>query len=255
MTQITSYIFSTAKALTEEQSIDYNHQVDQFNVWPAYVLADNVNLTYWDSIYELFADYQFYLLEGNVVVGNGNCIPLHLTAEELADLPEGGWDWALKKAVKDHEKGLTPNTLCALQIGLNKNYQGKGISHQLIQYMKSIALSTEMNAFILPIRPNLKTNFPLISMDDYIQWENEEGLPYDAWIRTHIKGGAHIVKICQRSMVVEGSIAEWEEWTYMKFRSSGQYILPVLLNPIQIDLEMDKGEYIEPNVWMRYELD
>ena len=255
MIQSTSYTFSTANDLTAEQSINYNDQVDQFNVWPAYVLADKVNSKYWELIYDLFSKYQFYMLENGVVVGNGNCIPLHLTSAELADLPEGGWDWALEKAVTDYEKGLIPNTLCALQIGLNKHYQGKGISHQLILYMKNIALSTEMTAFILPIRPNLKTNFPLISMEDYIQWKNEEGLPYDAWIRTHVKGGAHIVKICQRSMVVEGSIEEWEQWANMKFRSSGQYILPVLLNPIRIDLEKDKGEYVEPNVWMRYELD
>ncbi|MCC9043526.1 N-acetyltransferase [Myroides sp. M-43] len=254
MTQITAYTFTTAKDLTQEQSIDYNNQVDQFNVWPAYVLADKVNLKYWPAIYELFADCQFYLLEGEVVVGNGNCIALHLSETELANLPDRGWDWALEKSVLDYNKGLVPNTLCALQIGLNKEYQGKGISNQLISYMKSIALKMSLDAFILPIRPNLKTNFPLIAMDQYIKWTNKEGLPYDAWVRTHVKGGANIVKVCSESMIVKGTVKEWESWTGLTFQSSGEYLLPVLLNPITIDLANDRGIYIEPNVWMQYDL-
>lgn len=254
MKQITYYTFTTAKDLTEEQSINYNNQVDQFNVWPAYVLADKVNLKYWERIYELFADYQFYLLDGDVVVGNGNCIPLYLSEAELANLPDRGWDWALEKSVSDYEKGLKPNTLCALQIGLNKEFQGKGISNQLISYMKSIALKISLSAFILPIRPNLKTNFPLIPIEEYIQWTNKEGLPYDAWVRTHVKGGAKIVKICSQSMIVEGTVKEWESWTELTFQSSGEYLLPVLLNPITIDLINDRGVYIEPNVWMQYDI-
>lgn len=249
-----SYSFLTEQQLSEQQRISFIEQVDQFNVWPTYVLADAINTNYWDDIYKLFADCQFYLVEDNVVIGNGNCIPLHLTECELNNLSEAGWDWALEKSVLDHQKGLVPNTLCALQIGISKAYQGKGISKQLIDFMKGIAIDKQMNAFILPIRPNQKANFPLIAMEDYIQWKNHEGLPFDAWIRTHVKGGANIVKICSHSMYVEGTVAEWQSWSNQVFQSSGQYILPVLLNPITIDLENDKGVYVEPNVWLRYNL-
>ncbi|MDR0228022.1 MAG: N-acetyltransferase [Flavobacteriaceae bacterium] len=250
-----NYRFVTAEDLDINETLDFTNQVEQFNVWPIYVLADKVNETYWERIYDIFSSYQFYMLEGNVVVGNGNCIPLHLTEEELKDLPDGGWDWALEKAVSDYNKGLKPNTLCALQIGLNKEYQGKGISKELIVYMKEIATGLQLNSFILPIRPNLKTNFPLIPMEDYIQWKNKEGLPYDAWVRTHVKGGAKILKVCKQSMYVEGTVEEWESWTNLNFQSSGQYLLPVLLNPITIDLKENKGVYVEPNVWMQYELE
>lgn len=254
MQKMSNYRFVTEKELNAQESVAYGEQVEQFNVWPDYILADKVNQLYWEKIYEVFADYQFYLLEGDTVVGNGNCIPLHLTEEELQDLPDGGWDWALEKSILDFNNGLKPNTLCALQIGLNKEYQGKGISKQLIGFMKSIAISTNKKAFILPIRPNLKTNFPLIPMEEYIQWKNNEGLPYDSWVRTHVKGGASVVKVCKQSMHVEGTIKEWESWTGLTFQSSGQYILPVLLNPIDISIEQNKGIYIEPNVWMQYEL-
>lgn len=169
-------------------------------------------------------------------------------------VPDEGWDWALEKAFLDREKDLEPNALCALQIGLNKEYQGKGISSHLVVCMKNIALSKNFKSFILPIRPNQKSQFPLIPMESYIQWANEIGLPYDAWIRTHVKNGAEVVKVCKRSMYVSENIKEWERWSNLRFQSTGDYILPFLLNPIRIDLNTQNGIYVEPNVWMRYSL-
>ncbi|MBE9511729.1 MAG: hypothetical protein IMY71_12700, partial [Bacteroidetes bacterium] len=37
-----------------------------------------------------------------------------------------------------------------------------------------------------PIRPTLKCHYPLIPMDDYINWQNKDGLPFDPWLRVHI---------------------------------------------------------------------
>jgi hypothetical protein len=53
-------------------------------------------------------------------------------------------------------------------------------------------------------------------------------------------------------MVIEGTIADWEEWAKMRFPESGLYIVPGALNPIVIDVENDRGRYIEPNVWMQH---
>lgn len=247
-----TYTFKTLSEIDVFRGKNLNAQVDAFSIWPDYILADTINQQYWERLYSEFPEYQFFLMDGDKVVGNGNCVPLHLSKEENANLPDGGWDWALEKSFLDREKGLEPNALCALQIGLNKEYQGKGISSQLIMCMKDIALSKNFMSFILPIRPNQKSQFPLIPVESYIEWTNEMGLPYDAWIRTHVKNGAEIVKVCKRSMYVSASIQEWELWTNLRFQSSGDYILPFLLNPIQVDLTVQNGIYIEPNVWMRY---
>jgi hypothetical protein len=63
---------------------------------------------------------------------------------------------------------------------------------------------------------------------------------------------AQIVKVADPSMVIESTIADWENWTQLRFPESGQYIVPGALNPIAIDRETDRGRYIEPNVWMRH---
>ena len=55
-------------------------------------------------------------------------------------------------------------------------------------------------------------------------------------------------------MVITGTVAEWEEWTHMRFPKSGRYVVPGALEPVVIDRENDLGRYVEPNVWMRHQI-
>jgi len=107
---------------------------------------------------------------------------------------------------------------------------------------------------IAPVRPNAKDRYPLTPMDRYVEWVTDEGLPFDPWLRVHARQGARIVKVCHRAMTIAGSIAQWEQWTGMRFPESGPYIIPGALNPVDFDVEADTGVYVEPNVWMVHEL-
>ena len=62
--------------------------------------------------------------------------------------------------------------------------------------------------------------------------------------------GGRILKVAPRSMVIPGTVAEWEEWTDMIFPESRPYVVPGALVPVEFDLECDRGVYVEPNVWM-----
>lgn len=230
-------------------------KVYAYSVWPEFILQDQINLDYWEELYVEFPMYQFFMMDGQEVVGNGNCVPLSLTKEELAQLPDEGWDWALERAFLDQQAGKKFNTLCALQIGVNPAYQGKGISQYLVRFMKALAKEQQMDDFILPIRPTLKHRYPLQKMEDYVTWKNEKGQAFDPWIRTHEKNGAKVMKVCAKAMYVEGNVQEWEQWTNRSFQTSGHYVIDFALNPIEIDLENNRGTYIEPNVWMKYNLD
>jgi len=83
-----------------------------------------------------------------------------------------------------------------------------------------------------------------------VAWKTEAGLPFDAWLRIHVRTGGKVVKVCHISKTVRGTRAEWEQWTGIKFPQSGEYIIPGALNPIKMNDEKDVGIYIEPNVWM-----
>ena len=57
------------------------------------------------------------------------------------------------------------------------------------------------------------------------------------------------------SMLITGPVGAWESWTEMEFPESGSYVVDSALVPITIDREADRGEHVEPNVWMRHRVD
>ena len=65
------------------------------------------------------------------------------------------------------------------------------------------------SALYAPLRPTEKEKEPATPFADYVRRRRADGLPFDAWIRTHVRVGAEVIKIAPRSMVVAGSIAEW----------------------------------------------
>lgn len=248
------YVVLRTTDLSDKQLDHYLDLVDKQNTWADFILQDHANVKYWERLYKEFPTYQFFLLDGDALVGCGNCVPLYLADKDLNNLPDEGWDWALSQAFENKESGLQANTLAALQIAINPSYRGQGVSELLVNTMKGIAQEQKFKDFILPVRPNLKHKYPLIDIDDYIQWKNENGLPYDAWIRVHARNGASIVNSCRKSMFVSGSISEWESWTGYDLKSSGQYLFPSALTPIEVNIEKNIATYSEPNVWMHYTL-
>ncbi|HXD10831.1 MAG TPA: hypothetical protein VN653_12270, partial [Anaerolineales bacterium] len=102
--------------------------------------------------------------------------------------------------------------------------------------------------------PNQKSKYPLTSIDDYIAWKTEEDVPFDAWLRVHVRVGGRIIKPCHEAMTIRGSRVDWEAWTGLKFPQSGEYHIPGALHPMEMDVEKDEGIYVEPNVWMVHDL-
>ena len=165
-----------------------------------------------------------------------------------------GWDGALESGAEGYKAGIRPNTLSALAIVIDPKFQGKGISANVIRAVKNTAQDNGFNCFLVPLRPSLKSSYPLIPIEKYIEWKNEEGFPFDPWLRTHYRIGGRVLKIASESMIIKGTIGEWEQWTKMKFPQSGSYIVPGALTPVQMDCENNLGTYIEPNVWVRHDL-
>ncbi len=223
--------------------------------WPEFMLHDAIASENWHELLDRFAEYQvaLYDIENDRVAAMGNSFPLRWE-DSLQNLPEGGWDWAFVEAVNQHKKGLSSNIQCAIQVVIRKEYQGHGLSTKPLQALHEIRKSKGFKHLIVPVRPNEKSKYPLISIDDYLTWKTEEGLPFDAWLRVHARLGGEIVKACHESKVIRGTRAEWEEWTGLKFPQSGEYIIPGALNPIEVNVEDNRGIYVEPNVWMAHRI-
>jgi GNAT superfamily N-acetyltransferase len=247
---------SRFQLITPNDLHDYRDQAGDISeaAWPEFMLHDPIANENWHELFERFSKYQFALLdtESSRMAAMGNSLPFRWE-RELVDLPEGGWDWVFLKAIEDHANGITPNIQSAIQIAIHPDYQNQGLSSKMVQAMRGIAASRGFKHLVAPVRPNLKSKYPLIRIDDYIQWTNEEGLPFDAWLRVHVRAGAKIIKPCHQAMSVRGSRADWESWTGLKFPQSGKYYIPEALNPMQMNVEKDEGVYIEPNVWLVHE--
>jgi GNAT superfamily N-acetyltransferase len=224
-------------------------------VWPEFMLHDPVANEHWHELLDRFADYQVALYDSakDRVAGMGSSFPLRWD-DKLENLPETGWDWAFQQAVKNHKEGITPNFHCAIQIVLRQEYQGQGLSRPMVKAVRSVTKSRGLPALIIPLRPSEKHRYPLMSLDDYITWTSDDGSPFDPWLRVHVHAGARIIKVCHTSKTIRGTRAQWEQWTGLKFPQKGKYIIPGALAPIEVDVEKNRGVYIEPNVWIVHEV-
>src|SRR6185437_11910476 len=219
--------------------------------WPIFTLADDVSLRAYDALFDLpFTAFQLALCEHGAVIAGGHAIPL-LWDGTLEGLPSG-WDGALLQGIADHQAGRHPTALTGLAVTIDPTYQGRGLSQIIIHAMKTLAANHGLRDVIVPVRPSLKPLYPLIPMEQYMAWSRSDGSPFDPWLRTHWRMGAEVLCAAPSSMVVTGTVADWESWTEMRFPQSGDYVVPGALAPVRIDCATDQGQYTEPNVWVRH---
>ena len=169
----------------------------------------------------------------------------------VADLPDG-YDGALIRSVAGHESGDQPDTLCIMAAVVAADAGRKGLAGQALAALRDRAVSAGLGRVICPVRPTLKSLYPLVPMERFAAWRRPDGQSLDPWIRTHKRLGATILGPASRSMVITGTVAEWEQWVAMAFPETGSYVVPDALSLVHIDRDMDLGTYVEDNLWMRH---
>ena len=58
------------------------------------------------------------------------------------------------------------------------------------------------------------------------------------------------MQVAPSSMLIEAPVADWEEWTEMRFPEDGTYVVPGMLAVLEV--RNGVGTHVEPNVWMRH---
>ncbi len=242
----------TVQTRRERPELAEIFHVQKERIWAEFMFHDVYSNKLWHPyVTEVFDDHQLYLLnEEDDPIAVAQSIPLSWDGT-MNDLPVG-WNDCLVRGAADYEAARPANTLSALEIAIQPEYHGQGISYRMIEILRTHAEACDLQAVIVAVRPSWKMRYPLTPMERYVRWQQEDGAPFDPWLRAHWRSGGEILKVAHPSMVVEGSAEEWEEWTGMRFPESGDYVVADALVPVQIDREMNIGRYVEPNVWVHH---
>jgi GNAT superfamily N-acetyltransferase len=216
--------------------------------FPEYMHHNEPGGRYWRRLYDEFPDYQLALLDGEELVAELHSVPAAWDGT-LADLPPG-WDDIFPRAF---ESDREPSTLFALAISVLPERQGTRLSSAMIEAMRDAARTTGLRDLAAPVRPTLKARYPLIPIERYMEWRREDGSHFDPWLRVHERVGGRILAAAPESMTIEAPVAEWEEWTGMRFPEDGSYVFPEALAPLEV--RDGTGRHVEPNVWVVHALD
>jgi GNAT superfamily N-acetyltransferase len=225
------------------------------SVWPEFMRHDAASQLYFaPKLFDRYLDYAFVGVAEGKVVARAFSVPFAFGMDGRAELPDAGWDGVIRWAHDDQISNRAASAASALEISLLPEMRGKNTSLQMLDAMKANARAKGFSDLYAPVRPNQKHLQPQTPMRDYARTLDDNGLPVDAWLRTHVRVGGTIVKIAPCSMTIVGSIAEWSHWTGLTFDRSGEFIIADALVPVLVSLEQDHAVYVEPNVWVRHPL-
>jgi GNAT superfamily N-acetyltransferase len=224
------------------------------DTWPEFILHDPVG---WANFGRIVAELPEHVLvatdpEGRVVA-RALSVPFQAEADGRERLPQRGWDQVLLWAFSDLRHRRTPDAVSAIEISVAGERQGQGISARMVAAMRENVRRLGFQKLIAPVRPSGKSREPYALIEEYAhRTRGEDGLPYDPWLRVHVRAGGVIEAVAPASMTVAGSLEEWREWTGLPFDKAGPVEVPGALVPVHCDVDRGYAVYVEPNVWVRH---
>ena len=224
--------------------------------WPEFARHDPIAALYYGAL-DRYVDFVLVAVDRAApdrVVARACSVPLAFRdgTEGRNELPLDGWDGVIRWADADWRAKRRPSVVSALEILIAPPYRGRGISLLILQAMIANTWTRGFADLYAPLRPSEKHREPPTPFAEYVARARADGLPQDAWIRTHVRAGARIVKIAPCSMTIAGNIAEWSAWSGLDLTESGDVIVPGALSPVHVSIEQDHAVYIEPNLWVHH---
>ncbi|MEV6944069.1 N-acetyltransferase [Streptomyces sp. NPDC051172] len=250
MTEIDSIVMTT---LAERPSL-LSRIYEIAETWPAFIPHDPAGEALLGRVVEDFPRYCVVATDGDRVVARGLSVPFNAELDGREEMPDKGWDQVLVWAFRDQSHGNAPTTVSALEITVDTDYLGRGLSYRMLAALQDAAGRQGHNVLLAPVRPTAKHREPRVTMADYIRRQGADGFPTDPWLRVHVKAGGSIQKVAPASMTVSGSLSQWRQWTGLPFNSSGDIDVPGALVPVRCDIAHDQAVYVEPNVWIRHDV-
>lgn len=227
------------------------------DTWPEFVRQDLMGNAHYVRIAEELPEYVLFARdERGEVVAHAFSVPFALGADGdgAGALPARGWDEVLLWAFGDLRRGTPPDTVSAISVVVAPHAQGRGLSALMLGALRGNARARGFREVVAPVRPSAKHREPHTPMAEYAFRVRDDGLPYDPWLRVHVRAGATVERVAPASMTVAGSLDQWRAWTGLPFDTEGPVEVPGALAPVLCRPEHDHAVYVEPNVWVRHGL-
>ena len=168
------------------------------------------------------------------------------------ELPDDGWDAVIRWGLADQFSGRRPTVVSALEIMVAPGLQRSGIAARMLAAMRANVARLRFADLYAPLRPTMKELEPLTPFAEYAARRRDDGLPFDPWIRLHVRAGAEIIRPIPHSMTIAGRLADWRQWTGMALAESGPVMVPGALVPVHVSVEQDYAVYVEPSLWVHH---
>lgn len=219
--------------------------------FPAFITADREVSKHIGRVRELFTGLDIILLdEHDVPVATGWGVPLAWAGEATA-LAATFAD-VLREAVELQDAAGRADTMVICGGVVHPAHKGTGVAQQLIRALCDTAAQQGLARVVAPLRPTRKHLYPLMAIETYAAWVRDDGLPWDPWLRLHVRVGGRVVGLAPRAQTMTGTAAQWQGWTGLELPASGDYVIPNGLSTLRLDAERDLGTYVEPNIWVRH---
>lgn len=131
--------------------------------WPEFIFHDPISNANIDKVGEYFAEWDLLVLRDGQVLAGGWGVPLPWDGT-TRDLPDG-YDDALVRSVTARESGRPTDTLCIMAAVVAAGAARKGLAGTVLSALRKRALDAGLTRVVCPVRPTLKSSYPLVSMD------------------------------------------------------------------------------------------
>ena len=225
--------------------------IESADVWPEYNLHGDVLNQWWGLLDEELPELQFVLHddETDTVVAEGHTGAFVWDGDD-ATLPRRDRPGASRRSSATAGRAPPVNTLCALAAESPRDGRRRGLAVEILGAMRTIA---ERHGLAPPGRPGAAV------LEGALPRHPDRGVRplapprrqlLDPWMRVHERLGARVSTPLPESLLITGSVLEWESWTGLPLPASGDFVFPEGLAPLHVDLDADRATYWEPNVWM-----
>jgi hypothetical protein len=149
--------------------------------WPEFIFHDPIATQYVAQVAECFPQYDVLLLDEGRVVAGGWGVPICWDGT-VEDLPDG-YDGAMVRAVEGHRSGVQATTLSFMAVAVGNDEVKRGLAGEVMAALRIRAVEAGLTHVIAPLRPTLKSKYPLVPMASFATWTRPDGLSIDPWIR------------------------------------------------------------------------